>query len=183
MPKRIMEGNVVSNKMDKTVTVLVERRFLHPVYKKYVKRSTRFSAHDEGNLCQDTERVHIHECAPISKRKTSQVISGKAGEENRKWLETRHDKPEPVKQATAKTAAAKKTTAKTTAKTSTKKSTAKSAAGKDSSKSAATTTKTKKAETSKTVKSKAGAAKSAEKAKSTTNSTKSTKAKKKDDSK
>lgn len=83
MPKRILEGNVVSNKTDKTVTVRVERRFLHPVYKKYIKHSSRFAAHDEANLCEVDELVQIQECKPLSKRKRWQVISGKAGEANK----------------------------------------------------------------------------------------------------
>ena len=49
MPRRVLEGNIVSDKMDKTVTVLVERRFMHPVYKKFIVRSKKFLAHDESN--------------------------------------------------------------------------------------------------------------------------------------
>lgn len=69
MPKRILEGTVVSDKMDKTVTVLVERRLMHPIYKKYVKSSKKYAAHDEANQCKPGERVSIIECAPISRRK------------------------------------------------------------------------------------------------------------------
>ncbi|MCB1555927.1 MAG: 30S ribosomal protein S17 [Alphaproteobacteria bacterium] len=74
MPRRILEGNVVSDKMDKTVTVLVERRFMHPVYKKYVKRTDKYAAHDEMNAYKCGDRVRIEECRPISKRKTWQVL-------------------------------------------------------------------------------------------------------------
>ncbi|HBH27198.1 MAG TPA: 30S ribosomal protein S17 [Rhodospirillaceae bacterium] len=75
MPKRILEGQVVSTKTDKTVTVLVERRFMHPIYKKYVKRSKRYAAHDAGNACQQGQRVRIVECAPISKTKRWTVLA------------------------------------------------------------------------------------------------------------
>lgn len=74
MPRRILEGNVVSDKMDKTVTVLVERRFMHPVYKKYVKRTDKYVAHDEQNSCKPGERVQIQECRPISRRKCWAVL-------------------------------------------------------------------------------------------------------------
>ena len=52
MPKRILEGEVVSNKTDKTITVLVERRFMHPLYKKYIKKTDKYAAHDPANQCQ-----------------------------------------------------------------------------------------------------------------------------------
>ncbi|HET9148542.1 MAG TPA: 30S ribosomal protein S17 [Acetobacteraceae bacterium] len=70
MPKRVMSGRVVSDKMDKTVTVLVERRVMHPLYKKFIRRSKKYAAHDEGNLCKVGDMVRIEECKPISKRKT-----------------------------------------------------------------------------------------------------------------
>jgi small subunit ribosomal protein S17 len=79
MPRRILEGDVVSDKMDKTVTVLVERRFMHPVYKKYVKRTDKYAAHDENNAFAVGDRVQIEECRPISKRKKWQVITVPAG--------------------------------------------------------------------------------------------------------
>ena len=63
-------GRVVSNKMDKTVTVLVERRERHPLYGKYIKRSTKFKAHDEANDCQEGDWVAISECRPLSKNKS-----------------------------------------------------------------------------------------------------------------
>ncbi len=78
MPRRVMEGRVVSDKMDKTVTVLVERRTMHPIYKKYVKKSAKYSAHDEANVFRIGDKVSIEECAPISKRKTWKVITDPA---------------------------------------------------------------------------------------------------------
>ena len=74
MPRRILEGNVISTKTNKTVTVLVERRYMHPVYKKYIKSTQKFTAHDESNSCQDGERVQIIECRPISKTKRWAVL-------------------------------------------------------------------------------------------------------------
>lgn len=79
MPKRVLTGRVVSDKMDKTVTVLVERRVMHPLYKKFIKRSKKYAAHDEGNLCKEGDFVQIEECRPISKRKTWLVV-GRNGE-------------------------------------------------------------------------------------------------------
>jgi small subunit ribosomal protein S17 len=70
MPKRVMSGRVVSDKMDKTVTVLVERRVMHPLYKKFIRRSKKYAAHDEANACKIGDMVRIEECKPISKRKT-----------------------------------------------------------------------------------------------------------------
>lgn len=75
MPKRILEGRVVSDKANKTVTVLVERRTMHPIYKKYVKQSKKYAAHDEANLFRAGDVVRIEECAPISKSKTWTVIT------------------------------------------------------------------------------------------------------------
>ena len=74
MPKRILEGVVVSDKGDKTVVVKVERTFLHPVLKKTVRRSKRYHAHDEANVCRTGEVVRILECAPKSKLKTWEVL-------------------------------------------------------------------------------------------------------------
>ena len=67
---RTVVGEVVSNKMDKTIAVLVERRVEHPIYKKYVKKSTRLLAHDENNECGEGDTVEIEECRPISKSKS-----------------------------------------------------------------------------------------------------------------
>ena len=75
MPKRVMQGVVVSDKMDKTVTVKVERRIMHPLYKKFIRRSKKYAAHDEDNICKVGDRVSIRECKPISKRKKWEVLS------------------------------------------------------------------------------------------------------------
>jgi small subunit ribosomal protein S17 len=74
MPKRVLSGRVTSDKMDKTVTVLVDRRVMHPIYKKFIRRSKKYAAHDEANLCKVGDVVRIVECPPISKRKTWTVI-------------------------------------------------------------------------------------------------------------
>ncbi|MBT7731410.1 MAG: 30S ribosomal protein S17 [Rhodospirillaceae bacterium] len=74
MPKRIMQGVVVSDKMDKTVVVNVERRKQHPLYKKFIRLSKKYVAHDEGNSCKTGDLVQIEECRPISKRKSWVVI-------------------------------------------------------------------------------------------------------------
>tara|TARA_B100002019_G_scaffold265879_1_gene255746 strand:- start:502 stop:750 length:249 start_codon:yes stop_codon:yes gene_type:complete len=79
MPKRILEGDIVSDKMDKTVTVLIERRFMHPMYKKYVRRTDKYKAHDENNEFKVGDRVQIQECRPISKDKTWTVINKTKG--------------------------------------------------------------------------------------------------------
>lgn len=75
MPRRVLEGEVVSDKMDKTVTVRVERRYIHPVYKKYMKRTDKYAAHDETNAFRIGDKVQIEECRPLSKRKSWTVIS------------------------------------------------------------------------------------------------------------
>jgi small subunit ribosomal protein S17 len=74
MPKRVLTGRVVSDKMDKTVTVLVERRVMHPLYKKFIRRSKKYAAHDAANLCKEGDTVQIEECPPISKRKAWAVV-------------------------------------------------------------------------------------------------------------
>ena len=66
---RTLIGQVVSNKMDRTISVVVERHVEHPVYRKYVRRSTKLFAHDERNECLEGDVVAIEECRPISKRK------------------------------------------------------------------------------------------------------------------
>lgn len=71
---REITGNVVSNKMDKTITVLVERREPHPVYKKYIKRSTKLHAHDEKNECNEGDIVTIAECRPLAKNKSWRLV-------------------------------------------------------------------------------------------------------------
>lgn len=74
MPKRVMQGVVVSDKMDKTVTVKVERRFKHPLYKKFIRRSKKYAAHDESNAVKVGDMVSIRECRPLSKRKKWEVV-------------------------------------------------------------------------------------------------------------
>ncbi|HSN22566.1 MAG TPA: 30S ribosomal protein S17 [Methylomicrobium sp.] len=71
---RTITGRVVSNKMDKTITVLVERVVKHPVYGKYVKRSTKMMAHDENNVCQEGDLVSITSCRPMSRHKTFKLV-------------------------------------------------------------------------------------------------------------
>jgi small subunit ribosomal protein S17 len=79
MPRRVMLGKVVSDKADKTVTVLVDRRFKHPLYKKYIVRSKKFLAHDEDNSSKVGDRVRIRECRPLSKRKCWEVVGEEGG--------------------------------------------------------------------------------------------------------
>jgi len=74
MPKRVLQGTVVSDKGDKTVVVLVERRVQHPLYGKIVRRSKKYHAHDENNAIKAGDEVRIEECAPISKLKTWRVL-------------------------------------------------------------------------------------------------------------
>ena len=74
MPRRVLRGVVVSDKADKTVTVLVERRVMHPLYKKIIRRSQKYRAHDEDNRCKIGDMVRIEECRPISKAKSWQVV-------------------------------------------------------------------------------------------------------------
>lgn len=69
MPKKILQGTVVSNKQDKTITVLVERKFKHPVLKKVIRRSKKYSAHDPENKYVSGDKVKIMESKPISKSK------------------------------------------------------------------------------------------------------------------
>jgi small subunit ribosomal protein S17 len=71
---RTLRGQVVSNKMDKTVVVLVVRKIKHPVYGKYIKRSTKIHAHDEGNICNEGDTVVIAESRPISRTKRWQLV-------------------------------------------------------------------------------------------------------------
>jgi small subunit ribosomal protein S17 len=69
MPRRVLQGKVTSTACDKTITVLVERRIQHPLYKKYISRSKKYLAHDESNVCKIGDTVRIIECRPLSKRK------------------------------------------------------------------------------------------------------------------
>ncbi|MDI2112427.1 30S ribosomal protein S17 [Commensalibacter nepenthis] len=75
MPRRVLTGRVTSDKMDKTVTVLVVRRVMHPLYKKFIRRSKKYAAHDELNECKIGDMVRIIESPPISKRKSWAVIT------------------------------------------------------------------------------------------------------------
>jgi len=70
-----MKGVVVSDKMDKSVVVNVERRTQHPLYKKFIRRSKKYVAHDENNDCKEGDVVQIQECRPISKRKNWEILA------------------------------------------------------------------------------------------------------------
>ena len=78
MPKRILQGTVVSDQNDKTVTVLVERRYTHPMMRKTVRASKKYRAHDENNTHKVGETVRIIECAPKSKSKRWEVLTAEA---------------------------------------------------------------------------------------------------------
>jgi small subunit ribosomal protein S17 len=72
---RTITGRVVSDKMNKSITVLIERKVKHPIYGKYVKRSTRLHAHDESNECRIGDLVTIQECRPLSKTKCWKLVA------------------------------------------------------------------------------------------------------------
>jgi small subunit ribosomal protein S17 len=74
MPRRVLTGRVTSDKMDKTITVLVDRRVMHPLYKKFIRKSKKYAAHDEDNVCKIGDMVRIIEYPPISKRKTWTLV-------------------------------------------------------------------------------------------------------------
>ena len=74
MPRRILQGVVVGDKADKTVTVLVERRVMHPIYKKFINRSKKYAAHDAANKFKIGDQVRIRECPPVSKSKNFEVL-------------------------------------------------------------------------------------------------------------
>src|SRR3954453_19412605 len=76
MPKRVLQGVVVSHACDKTMIVRVERRVMHPRYKKFVSRSKKYAAHDADNRYRTGDAVRIEECRPISKRKSWMVVEG-----------------------------------------------------------------------------------------------------------
>ncbi|ACL56906.1 30S ribosomal protein S17 [Methylobacterium nodulans] len=78
MPKRVLQGVVISDKQDKTVVVKVERRFTHPVMKKTVRRSKNYHAHDENNVAKVGQTVFIEESRPYSKLKTWKLVEGGA---------------------------------------------------------------------------------------------------------
>jgi len=71
---RTIQGTVVSDKMDKTITVMFERKVRHPVYGKFIKRSTKVHAHDEANECKEGDTVIVELCRPISKSKTWRLV-------------------------------------------------------------------------------------------------------------
>ena len=71
---RTLQVRVVSDKMDKSITVLIERRVKHPIYGKFITRSTKLKAHDETNQCNEGDVVTIRECAPISKSKSWTLV-------------------------------------------------------------------------------------------------------------
>ena len=73
--ERMLTGRVVSNKMNKSITVLVERRVKHPLYGKFITRSSKVHAHDENNDCKEGDLVTIKECRPISKTKTWMLVA------------------------------------------------------------------------------------------------------------
>ena len=74
MPKRILQGVVVSDKNDKTIVVRVERRFTHPMMKKTVRRTKKYHAHDEANAAKTGDIVRIEECRPVSRNKTWALV-------------------------------------------------------------------------------------------------------------
>ena len=74
MPKRILTGKVTSSKADKTITIVVERKIMHPMYKKFVTKSKKVAAHDSENKFKVGDVVNIQECVPISKNKRFEVI-------------------------------------------------------------------------------------------------------------
>ena len=85
MPKKILKGVVVSDKPNKTITVLVERKYQHPLFKKIIKSKKKYNAHDENNKFRNGDKVSIIECKPYSKNKKFEVL-----EEN-KWYKYRQN--------------------------------------------------------------------------------------------
>jgi small subunit ribosomal protein S17 len=75
MPKRTLNGVVITDKVDKSVTVRVDRRVMHPLYKKYIQRSRKFAVHDPENRFKIGDTIVIRECPPVSKRKRWEVVS------------------------------------------------------------------------------------------------------------
>ena len=112
MPRRVLEGQVVSDKTDKTITVSVERRFMHPLYKKYLRRNDKYAAHDPANTHKVGDRVRIVECRPISKSKRW-IVEG--AEIEAKGAPKKDAKPA-AKKAAPKKEAAKKVEPKAEAK-------------------------------------------------------------------
>lgn len=108
MPRRILQGLVVSDKTDKTITVLVESRKMHPIFKKYVKQSWKYAAHDENNAFRAGDKVEIQECRPISKSKSWTVITDPSTIKRSEIAEETAAAAKPA--ATKKKTAAKKAT-------------------------------------------------------------------------
>ena len=75
MPRRVLQGVVVSDKMDKTIVVKVEYKVMHPMYRKFIRRSNKYSAHDENNMCKVGDSVKIRECRPLSKHKCWELVA------------------------------------------------------------------------------------------------------------
>ena len=75
MPRRVMEGVVISTKMDKTAVVRIDRTYVHPLFKKIVRRSKHYHAHDEKNAAVEGQKVEIRECPPRSKLKRWEIVS------------------------------------------------------------------------------------------------------------
>ena len=98
MPKRVLQGVVISDKQDKTVVVRVERRFTHPLFKKTVRRSKKYQAHDAENAHKVGDVVRIEEHAPISKTKRWIVIEGSAGKREEVVMPDRPDRKKKDKQ-------------------------------------------------------------------------------------
>ena len=76
MPKKVLNGIVISDRPNKTITVIVERKYQHPVLKKVIKAKKKYSVHDEGNKFKNGDKVSIRECKPFSKNKKFEVIGG-----------------------------------------------------------------------------------------------------------
>jgi len=112
MPKRVLQGVVVSDACDKTVIVRVERRFMHPVYKKFISRSKKYAAHDEDNRYRAGDAVKIEESRPISKRKCWIVVEGPAdaapGRGSRRPAEAAPAETAPRRRRASRQAAAEK---------------------------------------------------------------------------
>jgi small subunit ribosomal protein S17 len=122
MPRRVLEGKVVSDKCDKTVTVVVERRVRDPLYGKIIRRSAKYAAHDESNTWKVGDEVSIEECRPLSKSKRWRVISGKAtGESTAKTVDDGNHGKVSVKKVVAEKAAPKKEEVKAAKKPAAKK--------------------------------------------------------------
>ena len=108
MPRRVLEGKVVSNRCDKTVTVIVERRVKDPLYGKIIRRSAKYAAHDENNQWNVGDIVTIEECRPLSKMKRWRVVGGQSsGESQAKTVDDTQEKRVSVKKTAGKTAEAK----------------------------------------------------------------------------